>query len=897
MKNTFTGKPAYRLITVLLLVCFMVTLISACSGGMSGNAGVLSGGGANTAGTDSSGKAQNGSITAMPLSGGNLKPDELYLHVGSPIALSDGKILPLDKDDPGVAAMVYKNRTLVPLRFVSEFFGAAVSYDEAAKAGVVKTDSHTAAFPVGESYFTLDGQRIELDAETQLAGGRIMLPLRALCEQVLGLTVDYSNGVIQIAEDSSITSGVESEVKSKIGMYVKTSDLDALNRYLEEFGSGRGYNYYYYGDVVEVDEEIAMMEDANVPMRAPADTPSGATAGATADGAPGAAPPPAEAPVPMPSTSPGAAPQPGIDLGVNDSAASEPEASFNTSDAKDDEGSASSEGGHSSTNTQVVGIDEADIIKTDGKYIYLLGSSSARIISASGEMSAVAKINLPNAYLADMYIDDGRLIVIGSRWNDTIAYGAPPPTTEKPQRAASDDIDMPEPAVDSIVPSEVPVIEQPEPDVAYTMPYRGRNTTFVNIYDTTDMSDIKLLRSFEVEGDMLTTRKQNGYLYLLTTLYHRYDSMDPRPYAGEDGKIAPIPLECIMISPGCYTEGFLTLSAINVFDAQEEVASETITTGGYASTQYMSSNAMYIASHDYFSGDGVSIAKFTISGGRVGYAGSGSVRGSLNDQFSMDEHRGYLRIATTSWDNVSKNNLFVLDGNMHVCGSVLGFAPEERIYSARFMGDRGYIVTFRQIDPLFVFDLSDPVNPKITGELKVPGFSSYLHPVSENVILGVGNDVYDIYTRDKNGKETVVGQRTGGIKLSLFDVSDMGKPKEIDSLILGDSGYAELLYNHKAAMFKQDDGILAFCADLYGDTKADWFNGALIISYVGNTLSERGRISSSQSKGDSIYYGESSDFYNQRLVYIGDILYYAENGVVRSFDINTLTLKQSLRLW
>jgi hypothetical protein len=168
------------------------------------------------------------------------------------------------------------------------------------------------------------------------------------------------------------------------------------------------------------------------------------------------------------------------------------------------------------------------------------------------------------------------------------------------------------------------------------------------------------------------------------------------------------------------------------------------------------------------------------------------------------------------------------------------------------------------------------------------------------VILGVGNDVYDIYTRDKNGKETVVGQRTGGIKLSLFDVSDMGKPKEIDTLILGDGGYAELLYNHKAAMFRQDEGIVAFCADLYANEKdGDWFNGALIISYAGNVLSERGRIASAGSRGSEseIYYGDSYDFYGQRLVYIGNTLYYAGNGSVRSFDWDTLALKQTLRLW
>ncbi|MDR0490881.1 MAG: beta-propeller domain-containing protein [Oscillospiraceae bacterium] len=864
----------FKTIACVLALCLVFPLLSACQIWPAGpvvDKAVTEG--QNTEAKTAAG--QNPVATGVAYTGG-ASSSELYLHVGSPIALSDGKILPLDKENPGIVAMVHMNRTLVPLRFVSEFFGADVSYDDGTRTGVVEVGGFKAEFPVGENYFVLDGKQIPLDTQTLVTGGRIMLPLRALCEQVLGLAVDYSNGLIQIAKTTSITKATEKDVKSKIGMYVKASKLDSLESYLAEYGYGRYYDTYAVDnemsdgawEATSQPEPGANMANANdVPMQepsSPARAP-GALSGASADqAAPDAQPMPTQ----PPASAAASAPPPSMPQ------ASESPESFSEKDTA--EAALTETGGaggadHSSTNTQVEGIDEGDVIKTDGQYIYLLCSGSISIVSALGEMTEVAKIDIGDINLSDMYIDDGRLIVIGSRWlNQSAAYIEPAPNA-------------------------------PSAKIA-TLPYRGVGLSSVYVYDTGDMSDVRLLRSFDVEGDIVTTRKQDGFLYFLTSMYYRYgDDVDPRPFAGENGDICPIPIEDIMIAPGYYADGFLTLSAINIVDTEDEVSSETITAGGYATTQYMSNSAMYIATDDYMNdGNGVSLAKFAINDGRIGYAGSGSVKGGLNDQFSMDEYAGHLRVATTNWDMTSKNNLFVLDGNMQICGSVQGFAPGERIYSARFMGERGYIVTFRETDPLFVFDLSDPTNPKVTGELKVPGFSSYLHPVGENTILGIGRDVYDVYMRDNNGKETVVGQRTGGIKLSLFDVSDMGKPEEIDTLILGNDGYAELLYNHKAAMFKANDGVLAFCANIFDNSIGDGgFSGAFVISYAGNILSERGHIESAQMRDYS--YGKYNDnygngFYGERLVYIGNTLYYAENGIIRSFDLNTLKLTQSLTL-
>ena len=186
------------------------------------------------------------------------------------------------------------------------------------------------------------------------------------------------------------------------------------------------------------------------------------------------------------------------------------------------------------------------------------------------------------------------------------------------------------------------------------------------------------------------------------------------------------------------------------------------------------------------------------------------------------------------------------------------------------MGDKGYIVTFRQIDPLFVLDLSDPSNPKITGELKVPGFSNYLHPINENILLGIGQDV-----DEKTGRQQ-------GIKLSVFDVSDEGKPAELNNLILGDTGsYAEVLNNHKALMLNPGKEMIAFDARLskqYSDFAREYFNGAVVVEVKQN--GDMNLLKEISSEG---IYASST----KRLIYIGDVLYYILDDNIRAFDINS----------
>lgn len=720
----------------------------------------------------------------------------LYLHVGSPIALTQGKTVSVDGQNPDLVPLIYKDRTMVPLRFISEFFGAEVQYEAETKTGVVKVKGKTAQFPVGQSYYLLDGKKIPLDTETLNVSGRIFLPLRAISEGVMGLQVAYQNKVIAIGDQATLDKEQTQTVKDRIGAYVKVSSLTELKGYLAQ-----SRDNYRYGSGTSVD----------------------------------AAPAPAESP------------------------SKESGATANESAAQDSAGNGEE---HSTTNTQVEGVDEADIIKTDGRYIYLLSGEVVHIVKAGGTMALAAKVTLEEGYPQEMYVDGNRLVIIGSRYTGDVYPAA------REDKAVG--------------------------DAAKIMPNFGKSLTFANVYDISDMSSIQLLRSFEVEGSLTTSRKQGDYLYLLSNLsIWNWGDGEVRPMMGENGKLAPMPVDDIMVMPGRPAEAYLTLTAINVADASEAVSSETIAGSGY--TTYMSNSAMYIALNSwYYNEDSkLDIARFSVADGSIGYTGSGQVKGWLNNQFSMDEYNGSLRIATTYWNEKSsqnENNLYVLDNGMQISGAILGFAPNERIYSARFIGDRGYVVTFRQTDPLFVFDLSDPANPRITGELKVPGFSSYLHPISDTVILGVGSDVKDVYVKDKNGNEVVISQQTGGIKLSLFDVSDMGKPREIDSLVIGDRGYTELQYNHKAAMFKENQSLLAFPATLSSyDDKENW-EGALAVSYSGNHLTELSRITAAQAEEG--YYGG----FGQRLVYIGDTVYYAQGHIIRSFDSHSFRETGSLAL-
>ena len=311
---------------------------------------------------------------------------------------------------------------------------------------------------------------------------------------------------------------------------------------------------------------------------------------------------------------------------------------------------------------------------------------------------------------------------------------------------------------------------------------------------------------------------------------------------------------------------------------------------------YASSTNLYITKTKYNYDDetdiNTEIYKLNLKDATCTFSKTGEVPGSVLNQFSMDENNGYFRIATTdstSWDSESNtNNLYVLNENLEIVGKVEGLAPGERIYSVRFMGNRAYMVTFVQTDPLFVIDLSDPTNPTVLGELKIPGYSTYLHPYDENHLIGFGEN-----TKVVNygyGDQVV----TDGMKIALFDVTDPNNPTEMYSVNIGGKGtYSELLYNHKALLFSKEKNIIAFPISTTGEDYEVEFQGAIVYGLsLEKGFEEKGKITNLENDIDK-YYSRNSV---QRIIYINDTLYTLSRNLIKATDINTMEPKGSIKL-
>jgi hypothetical protein len=274
------------------------------------------------------------------------------------------------------------------------------------------------------------------------------------------------------------------------------------------------------------------------------------------------------------------------------------------------------------------------------------------------------------------------------------------------------------------------------------------------------------------------------------------------------------------------------------------------------------------------------IHKIAINNGAINFVARGDVPGYLKNQFAMDEYHDNLRVATTSSVYTTRgsydyNNVFVLDSGMKTIGSLTHIAEQEQIYSTRFMGDRLYMVTFKRVDPFFVIDLSTPTTPKILGKLKIPGYSDYLHPYDSTHIIGLGKET---------GTNDWGGVSTQGIKLALFDVSDVENPKQVGKVEIGDAGSdSAALSDHKAFLFDKAKNLLVIPArvvrqdaarseKLIGDQPQIWY-GAYVFGVdpsAGFVL--RGTVEHGTG-GSSYYWYGSSRNEVKRSLYIGDTLY------------------------
>ena len=295
----------------------------------------------------------------------------------------------------------------------------------------------------------------------------------------------------------------------------------------------------------------------------------------------------------------------------------------------------------------------------------------------------------------------------------------------------------------------------------------------------------------------------------------------------------------------------------------------------------------------------------------IKYEGRGEVPGHALNQFSMDEFDNTFRIATTTgevWSGNSLNHLYVLDEQLNIIGKVEDLAKGEKIYSVRFMGKRAYVVTFKKVDPLFVFDLSNPQNPKAVGELKIPGYSDYLHPYDENHIIGIGKDAIDASEAEKSGRDLDFAWYQG-IKLALFDVTDPANPKEVSKFNIGDRGTdSEALYEHKAFLFDKEKELLVIPISLheidrekygtalnptnYGDLT---FEGVYVLSLnLENGFQLKGRVSHKAITQGEYRYNYGSQI--RRSMYINNVLYTLSMGKLQANDLTSLEKISEVKL-
>lgn len=721
---------------------------------------------------------------------GLLAEDSIALHVASPLILHGKEVFTLDSSNPNVVPIIHKDRTLVPLRAISEHFGAEVAYDGIAREAIIKYNNKSYIFPIDKNIYRVEEAgkasiTFTIDTETLIIEDRTMVPLRVISEKVLGKIVGYNDRVITIgSEKVTLDTNKLNEIKTKIGQALKVSSKAQLKSLVDDLNTNK------------------VSEDNAMPVPAPDS---------------------AGQPPLMEAERAG-----GMDGGAKD---------------------------FSTTNEQVEGVNEADIIKTDGEFIYVATGKAVRIYKANnGKPVLVDEINMTldektgeYIQLTEMYIDNGKLVVLGAK-NSFNNWIRPIP-----------DIN---PAIEPVRDARIGILPM------------GNSYVYAGVYTISTNGKANLFKELEIEGNLLSSRKKDDIVYLMINRYMNYYGIDDGilPMYRDSSKgndFSELSIDKIMYYPNRYNQNYFILGALDINSRSTPSTIEAFLGSGHE--VYMSNNALYIAGQDYNTiwGSITNISKFTLDGLKIGFAGGGMVEGSILNQFSMDEHNGNLRIATTNWQRESTNALYVLDKNLNEIGSVKNLAPGETIHSVRFMGDKGYMVTFRQIDPLFVIDLANPSAPKVVGELKIPGFSNYLHPISEDVLLGIGQNI-----DEKTGRQE-------GIKLSLFDVSDDTKPREIKNLVLGSSGsYAEVLYNHKALMLNLDKDMIGFTAQLSnitGELERDYFNGALLIE-----VKEDGSMKVlKEISGDGLYPG-----YLNRIIYIGDFLYYVQDDSIRTFNMD-----------
>lgn len=502
-------------------------------------------------------------------------------------------------------------------------------------------------------------------------------------------------------------------------------------------------------------------------------------------------------------------------------------------------GSAASAGdsgnSYSDTNVREEGVGEADIVKTDGSSLYIVNSQAVEIVGIeSAEMEELAEIRMADdCYIKELYVQDDSLVIMYTRT---------------------------EPSVD---------------EDGYYNNYRDYTNALV--YDISDRTNPVKVGNISQSGYYNTMRVRDGYVYVISNFYA--DAAAPR---ADTAAYIPEVQGSTMEASDIYMpqrqmgNQYTVITSFSLEDPSEKIDSKAVF--GSSGMCYVSTENIYVTEGWYGQDDAevtqTSIRKVAYKEGILQGEAQTKVDGTLNDSFSIDEYNGYLRLVTTvspvssgdggiarffSGDTGGRqqedsNSLYVLDENLEIAGEIHDLAKDESVYSARFMGDVGYFVTFKQVDPLFSVDLSDPSAPEIIGKLKIPGFSEYLHPYGDGQLLGIGMDV---------DEESVT---TDGVKISMFDISNPADVNEEENYVLEDLYGTDVGYNYKEVFVDVEKNLFGFMA--YGDT-TKYF----IFTYDENGFKE-------------VFSRELTLYGNVRGLYAGERFYLVNGNTVESFTMD-----------
>ena len=452
---------------------------------------------------------------------------------------------------------------------------------------------------------------------------------------------------------------------------------------------------------------------------------------------------------------------------------------------------------YSTTNIQVENVDEADITKTDGDYIYSLSEDKVIITDVKDETQIKIASEIEpkgsNTIPSDLILYNDKLIVISEKMKYSSSY-------------------------------------------YYYKNYR--NSTVVTVYDISDREQPKKIKDYQLEQPYYTSRCIDGRLYVISSGYLKEENDEIITYYYEDGKKVDPGYKNIKRIKDIYTTDQTILSMLDLNNIED-----TVKVNSYlmdVENAYVSENNIYLLEEKYDGsnpkissifglkgilgafeyedrddyGTHTYIYKFNLlDDGSIQYDKKAREKGQTINQFSIDEYEGNLRVALY---NSEGSRIVIFNDEMKKIGETEKLAEGEKMYSSRFLGDRAYLVTYKTVDPLFVIDLSNPEKPQVLGELKIPGYSTYLHPYDENHLIGIGMQTEEKVNRDSSGKVRTITGTITGMKMALFDVTDVNNPIQISDTIIGDRRTTSaILTNHKALLFSKEKELLAIPVNNY----------------------------------------------------------------------------------